>query len=694
MAIRNKLAAGCPERRYAASLAERDASNSSTSIPETLVPVLLDLIPTGIAVWQADEPGDAATLRLLFANRAASDLLGTDLRRRAGERIFELFPTSDTARVAAYAEVAQSGRPREFGLVKSAFGGRPMVIRAFPIEPRAVAVIFEDATARKEAESEAQQLNRFLDSIIEHIPAMVFMKDAANLRFERFNRAGEELLGLDREALVGKSDYDFFPADQAEFFVRKDREVLATGVVDIPEEPIQTKGGQRWLHTRKIPLLDENGAPRHLLGVSVDITETKQAKDELERRVEERSAQLALQIEERLRAERALANTEEQLRQAQKMEAVGRLAGGVAHDFNNILSAILSYSSLALTELGEGHPVRPELVEVVAAAERAGQLTRQLLAFSRRQMLEPSVVDLNEVITRLHLMLRRLIGEDIELDTLPGNGLHAIRVDVGQIEQVVLNLAVNARDAMPRGGRLRIETANVELAEGPAALLELSAGAYVALMVQDTGSGMDQATQARAFEPFFTTKEPGKGTGLGLSTVFGIVKQSGGGIEVQSQLGHGTIFTLYLPSIGEQPATRSEALARPPQPAVGHTTVLVAEDNDAVRRVVLSILRRAGYSVLEAATPLEALRIAERADAPIDLLLTDVVMPSMSGPELAQRLRGMRRGLRVLCMSGYTDDAILNHDILGADLAFIQKPITPQTLLAKLREVLEAPTPR
>jgi PAS domain S-box-containing protein len=671
------------------------------SIDPELGEALLDAVSNGVIVWELEAGGDAESLRLVYANRGASRLLGFDLCARVGDGFFSVFPEGDRERARAYAEVASTRVARDFGVVKSeTTGGHALSIRATPVLERAIAVVFEDLDALRVAKGEAEQVTRFLDSIIEQMPAMVFMKDAERLCFERFNRAGEDLLGLPREQLIGKSDYDFFPPEQADFFVKKDREVLSSGTLDIPEEPIQTQRGQRWLHTRKIPLLDEHGHARHLLGVSIDITEKKRAEDalraaygELEQRVLERTAQLERQIEERVRAEQALASTEEQLRQAQKMEAVGRLAGGVAHDFNNILSAILSYSSLALSELAPTDSLHGDLIEIMRAAERAGQLTRQLLAFSRRQMLEPRIVDLNQVLAGLHQMLRRLIGEDIELRNALAPDLYRVRVDVGQIEQVVLNLVVNARDAMPRGGRLTIETANVLLDEQYAREhVEISPGPHVMLAVSDTGMGMDRDTQARVFEPFFTTKEQGKGTGLGLSTVFGIVKQSGGSIFVYSEPDKGAAFKIFLPSAGKGRST-----SEPRMPAVidkhGGETVLVVEDDDQVRAVVLSILRRAGYVLLEANGAAQALSVVEQSPREIQLLLTDVVMPGLSGPELARELKSRRPKLRVLCMSGYTDDAVLQHGILDAEMAFIQKPLTPDSLLRRVREVLETSEP-
>jgi two-component system cell cycle sensor histidine kinase/response regulator CckA len=659
---------------------------------------VLAMVPAGVLVCEPDEHFAATSLRLRYANPAATKLAGVDLAARLGDTFFEIFPDALPERTELYAEVARTRISRDLGVVDSS-RGRDIAFSVVvaPVATRAVAIVFADANALRQAESEAQQLSRFLDSIIENIPAMVFMKDAEQLRFERFNRAGEQLLGVSRDTLLGKSDYDFFPAEQAAFFTQKDREVLRGGTQDIPEEPIQTESGRRWLHTRKIPLLDESGQARHLLGVSIDITERKQAQDalrashdELERRVLERTAELQRQIEERRRAERALAKTEEELRQTQKMEAIGRLAGGVAHDFNNILSAILGYAELAAREAGVNANIRQELSEITRAAERAAQLTGQLLAFSRRQMLEPRVVDLNTIIGRLQQMLLRLIGEDIELRCVLSPELDRVQVDVGQIEQVLLNLVVNARDAMPRGGRLTIETKNVVFDEQYARdHVDVAAGNYVMASVSDSGIGMDRPTLERIFEPFFTTKEQGRGTGLGLSTVFGIMKQSGGSVVAESEPGRGAEFRLYLPSL-EAPTQRSEPQLPVAKPVQSGETILLVEDEDQVRAVVLRILARAGYVVLDAKSGADALALAGDHQGRIDLLLTDVVMPKMSGPELAARLQAQRPETAVLCMSGYTDDAVLRHGILEGEMAFIHKPLTPNALLDKVRDVLAA----
>jgi PAS domain S-box-containing protein len=532
--------------------------------------------------------------------------------------------------------------------------------------------------------SDAGTLTKFLDSIVENLPAMIFVKDAASLRFVRFNRAGEALLGLSRDVLLGKSDYDFFPKEQADAFTAKDREVLRGGVVlDIPEEPIDTAHGRRWLHTRKIPILNEAGEPIFLLGISMDITDRKEAQEALRRANDDLELRVAQRTQELLK-------TEEQLRHAQKMEAIGRLAGGIAHDFNNLLTVVLSYGSLVLNDIRPDDPIRADLEEMRKAGHRAADLTRQLLAFSRQQVLMPQPVELNQILSNMERMLRRLLGADIHLTLVAAQALGTILADPGQVEQIVMNLAVNARDAMPRGGKLTIETVNVDLDDEYAREhIEVRPGAYVMLALTDTGVGMDKATLSRIFEPFYTTKERGKGTGLGLSTVFGIVKQSGGHIWVYSEPDRGATFKVYFPRI-ERPTRETRPATATPAPTqlAGTETILLVEDDDQVRTVAVGILRRYGYRVLVAPNGGEAILMLEKHDAPIDLLLTDVVLPHMSGRELAERVTALRPGTKILFMSGYTDDAIVHHGVLGSGAAFLQKPLTPDTLARKVREVL------
>ncbi len=415
-------------------------------------------------------------------------------------------------------------------------------------------------------------------------------------------------------------------------------------------------GTVRWLDNAGRIHLDAAGRPVRGVGIAMDVTERR--------------------------------TLEAQYHQAQKMEAVGRLAGGVAHDFNNLLTAILGYCELLLADLGPGDPRRDDILEIQKAGETAAGLTRQLLAFSRKQIIEPALLDLNEVIGGMRGMLGRLIGEDVEVALELAPGLAPVLADRGQLEQIVLNLAVNARDAMPRGGKLTIETRGVELDGGYARLHRgVEPGSYVGLGVSDTGTGMSPEVQARLFEPFFTTKEPGKGTGLGLATVHGIVTRIGGSIGVYSEVGRGTSITVYLPQ-----AASAEETIRPPPPAPrprpSGETVLVVEDSDALRELTRRMLEQQGYEVLLAADAGEAREQFERS-ASIDLILSDVVLPGDSGPELARGLVERRPGLKVVFMSGYTEDAITHHGVLEAGVAFLHKPFTSEALARKVREVLD-----
>jgi signal transduction histidine kinase/ActR/RegA family two-component response regulator len=440
------------------------------------------------------------------------------------------------------------------------------------------------------------------------------------------------------------------------------------------------------------------------------VGKVRDSQQELERKVHERTVQLEeanRQLEslsqtnefkrtvaekEKTDALEALRSTERQLVQSQKLEAVGRLAGGISHDFNNLLTVILGYSDIMLRQLSQDHPLRRNLDEIIKASERAAALTRQLLAFSRKQVMQPKVFDLNTVVTDLEKMLRRMIGEDIELrvSLLPNSG--NIKADPVQLEQVLMNLVVNARDAMPKGGKLTIETGNVYLDQAYAKdHMSVEPGNYVMLAISDTGCGMDRETRQRIFEPFFTTKAQGKGTGLGLSTVYGIVKQSGGNIWVYSEEGRGTTFKIYFPQVAEQAEEyrRTTAQIEPPR---GSETILLVEDADWVRKLARQVLENAGYRVLEADCADAAIRVIQTSTngTKIDLVLTDVIMPGMSGNEMSKQLLEKRPGLPVLYMSGYTDDAIVQHGVLEPGINFIQKPFSPNALALKVRQVLDA----
>jgi len=381
---------------------------------------------------------------------------------------------------------------------------------------------------------------------------------------------------------------------------------------------------------------------------------------------------------------------EEQFRQAQKMEAVGRLAGGVAHDFNNLLTVITGYSDMLLAGRDLKESQRTALEEIRRSAERGGALTHQLLAFSRRQPLEPRMVRLNELILQTEKMLRRLIGEDIELVTIPAASTDVVEADPGRLEQVIMNVVVNARDAMPNGGKLTLETSVVQLGEQfSAKQLGVNPGSYVTIAVTDTGVGMDESTQSHLFEPFFTTKERGRGTGLGLATAYGIMRQSGGAIRIQSQLGKGTTVKIYLPaavSKASAPVEKSSAIAGP---LTGVETILLVEDEARVRKLIVDVLTSRGYRVLEATRGEEAIRLCKMHEGEIDLAVVDVVMPEISGPDLVRQIAPLRPTTNVLYISGYTDEAVVHHGIPESGTAFLQKPFLPDALARKVREVLD-----
>ncbi len=435
-------------------------------------------------------------------------------------------------------------------------------------------------------------------------------------------------------------------------------EARKTGVGHRVEYRIRHKDGQwRVLESTASAVRNAHGNVEKLIIVNRDITERKQLQ--------------------------------EQLFLSQKLEAVGRLSGGIAHDFNNLLGVIIGYSEALQQKIGSEDPYREAVDEIQKAGQRAASLTQQLLAFSRRQVLEPKILDLNSIVKDVEKMLRRLIGEDIELRTILSEGLARVKADRGQIEQVILNLAVNSRDAMPLGGKLTLETSNIVLTEADAARHRfVSPGPCVMLQVSDTGTGMDSQVQSHVFEPFFTTKEKGKGTGLGLATVYGIVKQSGGYIWLESEPGKGAKFIICLPRVEGMVEEETRKPAMPAMRAVGPRTILLVEDEPSLRKLTRRVLVESGYTVLEAAGAPEAMETARRSDSPIDLLLTDIVMPGMNGHELAAQLSAQRPDMKVLFMSGYTDGAVATHGELKPGIAILRKPFSRDTLAKYVAEVL------
>jgi len=514
-----------------------------------------------------------------------------------------------------------------------------------------------DISERKRAEADLRESEERYRDLVENAHDIIYSHDLEG-NYTSINRAGERITGYThKESLALNLAATVAPED-----LPKAREMLRRKIagekVTAYEMEIIAKDGHRVAVEANTKLVYQNGVPVGVQGIARDVTERKQL--------------------------------EEQLRQSQKMEAIGQLAGGVAHDFNNLLTAINGYASLALQRLEEGHPIKSYLEEVKKAGDRAANLTRQLLAFGRKQILQPVAINLNGVVSDMNKMLRRLIGEDIVLTAKLDSDVGKVMADPGQVEQVLVNLIVNARDAMPRGGNLTIETENVELGEEYGSKhLDVASGKYVLLAVSDTGEGMTEEVRRRIFEPFFTTKEKGKGTGLGLSTVYGIVKQSGGNIWVYSELGKGTTFKVYLPQVAAQipePAEKVVEVA----PRGGSETILLVEDEEVVRGLARRILEQAGYSVVEASKGDEALRFCEERAAEVDLLLTDVVMPEMSGKELADRLKSQNPELKMMFMSGYTDESIVHHGVLDSSVEFIQKPFTPASLIRKVRDVLDS----
>jgi PAS domain S-box-containing protein len=603
---------------------------------------------------------DLETLQFLEVNAAAVAHYGYPRDEFLGMRLTDIRPAEDVPRLLAnvareraaleasgdWRHRLKDGRIINVDIISHllTFGGR-----------RAALVVAQDVTRRKQAEDELRASEERHRGLVDHAMFGIY-RSGLEGKFLTVNPALVEMLGYASTAELLEVDIEALYMDPAVRHELLRRFHDADRIQDAEVEWKRRDGNPVTLRLRGRSIRDAEGRFQWFEMFVEDVT-----------------------------AQRAV---EAQLRQAQKMEAVGRLSGGIAHDFNNLLSVIITYAQFAMDQLPEPDPLRDDIKEIHDAGRRAADLTRQLLAFSRQQILEPQVVSLNDVLDGVEKMLRRLLGEHIAIDVRRAPALGSVLADPGQMEQVIVNLAVNARDAMPDGGKLTMETGNVAVDEEYAERhLSVTPGRYVLLSITDTGSGMSAETRDRIFEPFFTTKEKGKGTGLGLATAYGIVKQSGGNIWVYSEPGAGTTFKIYLPRVDAAAAEIRGMHAE--AGATGNETVLIAEDEDGVRRAAERILERAGYRVLSAADGDAAVRLCEQHQDEIHLLITDVVMPRMSGRDLELRVRALNPRVKVLFMSGYADNAIVHHGVLDPGTRFIGKPFSVAEMRRKVREVLD-----
>jgi two-component system cell cycle sensor histidine kinase/response regulator CckA len=614
-----------------------------------------------VGIFLSDTQG-----QVIYVNPRARTILGRTLMETLGEGWTQsIHPDDRAAALVEWRARAQSelDHEQEFRVRSPRGVERRVHLRASPMKSEDGRMTgwvgtLEDVTERYAAEQALRASEERYRSLVESARDAIFTMSAEGA-ITSLNPAFETITGWRREQWLGKEFGPIVHPEDMPLAMEMFLRVIAGETPPPFEVRITTKSGGYVVGEFTVTRQVRDGEFAGILGIARDITERKRLED--------------------------------QLNQAQKMEAIGQLAGGVAHDFNNILTAITGYSDLALRHLPAEDPMKTNLEEIKAAALRAAGLTRQLLAFSRKQVLQPRVIDLNAVVTDISKMLRRLIGEHIELSTHARRHPALVKADRGQVEQVIMNLAVNARDAMPSGGRLRIETDIVAgAADNPA---DLPPGEHVVLRISDTGTGMSAETRSRLFEPFFTTKEPGKGTGLGLATCYGIVKQSGGHITVDSEPGKGTTFRIYLP-LATEPVAEPAAAPQSAEMPRGRETILLVEDEMVVRELAGMILEDLGYRVLSADHGEEALRLADQhGNEPLPLLLTDVVMPIMGGREVAERLRAKHPGLKVIFSSGYTDDAIAEPGLPDSATWFLEKPYTPDALARKVREALDASPP-
>jgi PAS domain S-box-containing protein len=635
---------------------ERKRAEQQLADSEAKYRLLFEANPEPMWVYDHD------TYRILAANQAAIASYGYTEAELLQMTVHDLHPKNDHSTLEGMLR-----QPRDLAAIRTGLHHRKkdgsiidVEILADSIEfagRRARLILSRDVTERRRLERQLLENEQKYRMLFESNAEAMYVYDLETHRFLAVNQAAISRYGYSRDEFLGMTVFDLWPPAETE----KLRAYLR-------QTPHVSETTSSWIHQRKDGTLLEAEVVSHTIDFGGRHANLALARDVTEQR-----------------------RLEAQLRQAQKMEAVGRLAGGIAHDFNNLLTAILGSAQLALREVEPSHPVREDLEEIRRAGLRAADLTRQLLAYSRRQVVAPKVIDVNDTVRTLDSMLRRLIREDIDLVLDLATRPLAVKSDPGQLEQVVLNLVVNARDALPHAGRIVVRTASVVLGgQQPGNDPPAPPGPYVHLSVSDTGSGLTPEARAHLFEPFFTTKELGKGTGLGLATVYGIVKQNGGFIYVDSAPAQGTTVRVYLPEAGE-PLPATEGALPQPAPSRGSETVLLVEDEAAVRQFARRALEATGYCVLTAGDGAEALSLAEHHPGVIHVLLTDVVMPGMGGPELARRLTERRSTLRVLFCSGYTDDASVREGVREAGTAFLQKPFTPEELIRKVREVLSAP---
>ena len=632
-------------------ITEKRRAERALLMAETRYRVMFENAAEGIMAM------DTESSRLVFFNRAICEMFGY------GEEEFGRLQFEDLHPKEAHAMIRRD--------LEALDRGRPPALRMLPCVRKDGSIFEADIRGGVAVIDGAKTYFGFFTDATERARAAKYVAASPAVLYAlRVTRQGNRAVWFSENAaaLTGLSSAEIAQNPQrlwdegphpedAERVAVANREALERGRASTEFRFRRRDGTWIWLRDEKSVLRDGDGRPVEIVGSWLDVTG-------------------------RIRLE-------EQFRQAQRMEAVGRLAGGIAHDFNNLLTVIMGYGEMLLSGRAENEHDHEAVSEIVAAGARAAALTRQLLAFSRKQLLEPKVLDLNEVVTGTDKMLHRLIGEDVDLVTVPGQGLWNVRADPGQIEQILMNLAVNARDAMPKGGKLTIETHNVELDEAYAREhVDVRPGPHAMLAVSDTGTGMDEVTLAKIFEPFFTTKEKGKGTGLGLSTVHGIVEQSGGHIWVYSVPGRGTTFKIYFPRCADRLEPVREVTPSGTPVVRASETVLLVEDDVAVRRLAQDVLADAGYEVLAPADAGDASTLAQQHAGPIHLILTDVVMPGVSGPELVARIRALRPGAKVLYMSGYSDEAVAHHGFIESGASFLGKPFTIAALLDKVREVL------